>query len=33
LGLCGPTLRLPLTPLSSTAQTAVESALRLSGLL
>ncbi|MDW8335950.1 MAG: 4-hydroxy-tetrahydrodipicolinate synthase [Tepidimonas sp.] len=33
LGLCGPTLRLPLTPLSSTAQAAVESALRFSGLL
>lgn len=33
LGLCGPTLRLPLTPLSNTAQVAVEGALRLSGLL
>ncbi|TSE22465.1 4-hydroxy-tetrahydrodipicolinate synthase [Tepidimonas sediminis] len=33
LGLCGPTLRLPLTPLSAAAQPAVEAALRESGLL
>ncbi|TSE20402.1 4-hydroxy-tetrahydrodipicolinate synthase [Tepidimonas alkaliphilus] len=33
LGLCGPTLRLPLTPLSSAGQAAVEAALRESGLL
>ena len=33
LGLCGPALRLPLTPLSSAGQAAVEAALRESGLL
>ncbi|MEJ7931250.1 4-hydroxy-tetrahydrodipicolinate synthase [Ramlibacter sp. AN1015] len=33
MGLCGPTLRLPLTPLSDAAQPAVEQALRDSGLL
>ena len=33
LGLCGPALRLPLTPLSSQHHTLVESALRASGLL
>lgn len=33
LGLCGPTLRLPLTPLSAHGQAVVEAALRASGLL
>jgi 4-hydroxy-tetrahydrodipicolinate synthase len=33
LGLCGPTLRLPMTPLSAANQGAVEAALRASGLL
>jgi 4-hydroxy-tetrahydrodipicolinate synthase len=33
MGLCGPTLRLPLTPLSATHQPAVEAALRASGLI
>ena len=33
LGLCGPAMRLPLTPLSSQHHTVVESALRASGLL
>ncbi|MFN3828920.1 MAG: 4-hydroxy-tetrahydrodipicolinate synthase [Tepidimonas ignava] len=33
LGLCGPTLRLPLTPLSANGQAVVEAALRASGLL
>ena len=33
LGLCGPAMRLPLTPLSSQHHTVLESALRASGLL
>jgi 4-hydroxy-tetrahydrodipicolinate synthase len=33
MGLCGPTLRLPLTPLASPFETTVETALRASGLL
>jgi 4-hydroxy-tetrahydrodipicolinate synthase len=33
MGLCGGTLRLPMTPLSPAAQPAVESALRASGLI
>ena len=33
MGLCGPTLRLPLTPLASQFETTVETALRASGLL
>jgi 4-hydroxy-tetrahydrodipicolinate synthase len=33
LGLCGPALRLPMTPLSAANQGAVEAALRASGLL
>ncbi len=33
MGLCGPTLRLPMTPLSATHQPAVEAALRASGLI
>jgi len=33
LGLCGPTLRLPLTPLASSFETTVEAALRASGLV
>jgi 4-hydroxy-tetrahydrodipicolinate synthase len=33
MGLCGPALRLPLTPLDAAAQPAVEQALRSSGLL
>jgi len=33
MGLCGPTLRLPLTPLASSFETTVETALRASGLL
>jgi len=33
LGLCGPAMRLPLTPLSSQHHSVVESALRASGLL
>jgi 4-hydroxy-tetrahydrodipicolinate synthase len=33
LGLCGPTMRLPLTPLSTQNHAVVESALRASGLL
>jgi 4-hydroxy-tetrahydrodipicolinate synthase len=33
LGLCGPALRLPMTPLSAANQGAVETALRASGLL
>jgi 4-hydroxy-tetrahydrodipicolinate synthase len=33
LGLCGPAMRLPLTPLSSQYHAVVESALRASGLL
>jgi len=33
LGLCGPALRLPMTPLSAVNQPAVEAALRASGLL
>ena len=33
LGLCGPTLRLPLTPLSASCEPAVESALSAAGLL
>ncbi|MEW6695563.1 4-hydroxy-tetrahydrodipicolinate synthase [Tepidimonas thermarum] len=33
LGLCGPTLRLPMTPLSAHHQPAVEAALRAAGLL
>jgi 4-hydroxy-tetrahydrodipicolinate synthase len=33
MGLCGPAVRLPLTPLSETNQPAVEAALRAAGLL
>jgi 4-hydroxy-tetrahydrodipicolinate synthase len=33
LGLCGPALRLPMTPLSAAAQPVVEAALRASGLV
>lgn len=33
MGLCGPALRLPMTPLSAASQAAVEAALRASGLL
>ena len=33
MGLCGPALRLPLTPLSASQQPVVEAALRASGLL
>jgi len=33
LGLCGGTMRLPMTPLSSSNEAAVESALSTSGLL
>ena len=33
LGLCGGTLRLPLTPLAQANQTVVENALRAAGLL
>ncbi|MEN9781807.1 MAG: hypothetical protein RL014_2955 [Pseudomonadota bacterium] len=33
LGLCGPALRLPMTPLSAAAQPVVEAALRASGLI
>jgi len=33
LGLCGPALRLPMTPLSASAQPVVEAALRASGLI
>ena len=33
MGLCGPTLRLPLTPLASSFETTVEAALRASALL
>ena len=33
MGLCGPTMRLPMTPLTSTLEPVVESALRSSGLL
>jgi 4-hydroxy-tetrahydrodipicolinate synthase len=33
LGLCGPALRLPMTPLAAANQGAVEAALRASGLL
>jgi len=33
LGLCGGTMRLPMTPLSSAHEAAVEGALRASGLL
>jgi len=33
LGLCGATLRLPITPLTLAGQAAVEQALRESGLL
>jgi 4-hydroxy-tetrahydrodipicolinate synthase len=33
MGLCGPTLRLPLTPLTESYQPVVEAALRASGLL
>jgi 4-hydroxy-tetrahydrodipicolinate synthase len=33
LGLCGGTLRLPMTPLSSQFEPVVEAALRASGLL
>jgi 4-hydroxy-tetrahydrodipicolinate synthase len=33
MGLCGPALRLPMTPLSAANQPAVEAALRASGLL
>ncbi|HEX3138931.1 MAG TPA: dihydrodipicolinate synthase family protein, partial [Rhizobacter sp.] len=33
LGLCGSTVRLPILPLTPTGQTAVEQALRESGLL
>ncbi len=33
LGLCGPQLRLPLTPLSTQYHPVVEAALRASGLL
>jgi 4-hydroxy-tetrahydrodipicolinate synthase len=33
LGLCGAGLRLPITPLTAAGQTAVEQAMRESGLL
>jgi 4-hydroxy-tetrahydrodipicolinate synthase len=33
MGLCGPTLRLPMTPLDATNEAAVEGALRLCGLI
>jgi 4-hydroxy-tetrahydrodipicolinate synthase len=33
MGLCGPDLRLPLTPLSTQFEPTVEAALRASGLL
>ncbi|MFZ4472588.1 MAG: dihydrodipicolinate synthase family protein, partial [Limnohabitans sp.] len=33
MGLCGPTMRLPMTPLTQTLEPVVESALRSSGLL
>ena len=33
LGLCGPTLRLPMTPLAASNEAVVEGALRASGLL
>jgi 4-hydroxy-tetrahydrodipicolinate synthase len=33
MGLCGPTMRLPMTPLTPTLEPVVESALRSSGLL
>jgi 4-hydroxy-tetrahydrodipicolinate synthase len=33
LGLCGPALRLPITPLSPTGQTVVAQAMRDAGLL
>ncbi len=33
MGLCGPTLRLPMTPLSAANEPVVEAALRASGLL
>jgi 4-hydroxy-tetrahydrodipicolinate synthase len=33
LGLCGPTLRLPMTELDTAQQPVVEGALRASGLL
>ena len=33
LGLCGPTMRLPMTPLSAANEPVVEAALRASGLL
>jgi 4-hydroxy-tetrahydrodipicolinate synthase len=33
MGLCGPTLRPPLTPLSASHQAALEEALRNAGLL
>jgi 4-hydroxy-tetrahydrodipicolinate synthase len=33
MGLCGPTLRLPMTPLAEAHQGVVEAALRASGLV
>jgi 4-hydroxy-tetrahydrodipicolinate synthase len=33
LGLCGPTMRLPMTPLSAANQSVVEAALQASSLL
>jgi 4-hydroxy-tetrahydrodipicolinate synthase len=33
MGLCGPTLRLPMTPLQPAYEAQVEAALRASGLL
>ena len=33
LGLCGPTLRLPMTPLEASNEATVEGALRQSGLI
>ena len=33
MGLCGPTLRLPMTPLETSNEAAVEDALRLCGLI
>jgi 4-hydroxy-tetrahydrodipicolinate synthase len=33
MGLCGPTLRLPMTPLTAACEGAVEAALRAGGLL
>jgi 4-hydroxy-tetrahydrodipicolinate synthase len=33
MGLCGPALRLPMTPLSPSQQPVVEAALKASGLI